>query len=244
MQTLDGAIAQHQNQQQIPNQQGQQERSDQISALTQHNNTNTPNPSEAQHLDGPLQHNLPIRIPNGVKLAIQQIARQFRPFNAPPAPQPISDEQIEAKEAENAADAEEAEERQARELEQEIERQDHGQPQHLVINVHDRERMRAANRFFTPHTTPTAHPPYPQLFQEIEEGQDGMHYDPNASIRDSEPQRKMGRIRQGPQVKSPSLRRRKIYAISVKRQRRLKMKKHKFKKLLRRTRTLRRKLDK
>lgn len=33
-------------------------------------------------------------------------------------------------------------------------------------------------------------------------------------------------------------------AISVKRQRRLKMKKHKYKKLMRRTRTLRRKLDK
>jgi hypothetical protein len=35
-----------------------------------------------------------------------------------------------------------------------------------------------------------------------------------------------------------------MFAISVKRQRRLKMKKHKFKKLLRKTRTLRRKLEK
>lgn len=37
---------------------------------------------------------------------------------------------------------------------------------------------------------------------------------------------------------------RKMYTISVRRQRKLKMKKHKFKKLLRKTRTLRRKLDK
>lgn len=36
----------------------------------------------------------------------------------------------------------------------------------------------------------------------------------------------------------------KMYTISVRRQRKLKMKKHKFKKLLRKTRTLRRKLDK
>jgi hypothetical protein len=34
-----------------------------------------------------------------------------------------------------------------------------------------------------------------------------------------------------------------MLAISVKRQRRLKMKKHKYKKLMKRTRTLRRKLD-
>jgi Mitochondrial domain of unknown function (DUF1713) len=70
-----------------------------------------------------------------------------------------------------------------------------------------------------------------------------MHYDPNASITNPESQRRIGRIRQGPQGKSPGLRR-KMYAISVKRQRRLKMKKHKYRKLMRRTRTLRRKLDK
>lgn len=71
-----------------------------------------------------------------------------------------------------------------------------------------------------------------------------MHYDPNASIMNPEPRRKTGRIRQGPHGKSAGLRRRKMYAISVKRQRKLKMKKHKYKKLMRRTRTLRRKLDK
>lgn len=71
-----------------------------------------------------------------------------------------------------------------------------------------------------------------------------MHYDPNASILNPEPQRRIGRIRQGPQGRVIGLRRRKLYAISVRRQRRLKMKKHKYKKLMRRTRTLRRKLDK
>ncbi len=245
VQNLDSNIAQSQNQQQNQNQQqGQQDRSDLIAALTQHNNSNGSNSSEPQHLDGASQQSIPLRVPNRVKLAIQQIARQFRPFNPPPAPQPITDAQIEAKEAENAAAAE-AEEQQAQQLEQQIARQDPPQrPRHLVINVHERARERQANRFFTPHTSQIETPAYPSLLHEIEEGGSGMHYDPNASIMNLEPQRRIGRIRQGPQGKSVGLRRRKMYAISVKRQRKLKMKKHKYKKLMRRTRTLRRKLDK
>jgi Mitochondrial domain of unknown function (DUF1713) len=250
VQTLDSSIAQSQNQPQNQNQQqgqqGQQDRSDLVSALTSHSNTNASNSSEPQHLDGASPQNLPLRVPNGVKLAIQQIARQFRPFNPPPPPQPISDAQIEAKEAENAAAAAaEAEEQQAQQLEEQIERQDaHRRPRHVVVNVHERARERQANRFFTPHTTRIENPAYPSLLHEIEEGGSGMHYDPNASIMNPESQRRIGRIRQGPQGKSPGLRRRKMYAISVKRQRRLKMKKHKYRKLMRRTRTLRRKLDK
>jgi Mitochondrial domain of unknown function (DUF1713) len=246
VQNLDGNIAQSQNQQQHQNQQsGQQDRPNLISALTQHNNSNASNFSEPQHIDGSPQQSISSRVPNGVKLAIQQIARQFRPFNPPPVPQPISDAQIEAKAAEQAAAAEEAEEEQARQLEQQIERQDTTQgPRHLVINVHDRARERQANRFFTPHTTRIEQPLYPQLLAEIEEGVDGRtRYDPNASIMNPEPRRRVGRIRQGPQEKSVR-RGKKMYAISVRRQRKLKMKKHKFKKLMRRTRTLRRKLDK
>ena len=183
-------------------------------------------------------------------MAIQQIARQFRPFNPPPPPQPISDAQIEAKEAENAAAAAaaEAEEQQAQQLEEEIARQDAPQRlRHSIINVHERALQRQANRFFTPHTTEIENPAYPSLLHQIEErGEgDGIDYDPNASIMNQEePRRRPGRIREGPQGKSPGLRRRKLYAISVKRQRRLKMKKHKYKKLMRRTRTLRRRLDK
>jgi Mitochondrial domain of unknown function (DUF1713) len=242
VQSLDSTIAQAQNQSQSQNQQqGQQDRSDIISALTQNQNAQTSNSSEPQHLDGAPQQNISLRIPNGVKIAIQQIARQFRPFNPPPAPQPISDAEIEAKEAENAAAAEEAEERQARELEEQIERQDVPQrPRHMIINVHKRARERQTNRFFTPHTARIEHP---QPTHEIVNNT-GMHYDPNASIRDPKPNnRRAGRISGRHQIKGPGLRRSKIYAISVKRQRRMKMKKHKFKKLMRRTRTLRRKLD-
>lgn len=245
VQTLDSNIAQSQTQQ--PNQGQQQiqhDRSDLISALTQHNNSSASNSSEPQHLDGASQQTLPLRVPHGVKLAIQQITRQFRPFNPPPAPQPISDEQIEAKEAENAAAAAEAEEHQAQLLEEEIERQDaHRQPRHLTIDVHERAQQRQANRFFTPHTTRMENPSYPQLLHEIEEMENEMHNDPNAGVLNPEPSGRIGRIRQGPQGKSVWLRRR-MYAISVRRQRRLKMKKHKYKKLMRRTRTLRRKLDK
>ncbi|KAF7503577.1 hypothetical protein GJ744_003605 [Endocarpon pusillum] len=251
VQNLDSTIAQSQSEPQTQNQQqGQQDRSDLISAITQHNNPNSSNTSEPQHLDGASQQHLSLRIPNGIKLAIQQIARQIRPFNPPPPPQPISDAQIEAKEAENAAAAAaaEAEEQQAQQLEQQIARQDAPQRlRHSIINVHERARQRQANRFFTPHTTEMENPAYPSLLHRIEEGgeDDRIHYDPNASIMNQEElRRRPGRIREGPQAKSAGLRRRKLYAISVKRQRRLKMKKHKYKKLMRRTRTLRRKLDK
>jgi Mitochondrial domain of unknown function (DUF1713) len=246
VQTLDSTIAQNQSRQQPQNnQQGQQDRSDLISALTQNNNPNVSNSSEPQHLDGPPQPNITLRVPNGVKLAIQQIARQFRPFNPPPAPQPISDEQIEAKAAENAAAAEEAEEQLAQQLEEQLQSQEFfPRTRHAIINVHERARERQANRFFTPHTTRIEHPPYPQSLHEIEEGGSGMQYDPNTSIMNPEPERRIGRIRQVGRIKSPGLRRRKLFALSVRRQRRLKMKKHKYKKLMRRTRTLRRKLDK
>ena len=245
VQHLDSSIAQSHHQPRSRNhQQGQQDHSDLISALTQHNNSDASSSSEPQHLDGTFQQNIALDVPNELKLAIQQIARQFRPFNPPPAPQAISDAQIEAKEAENAAAAAEAEEEQARQLEEQIERQDGPQqPRSLVLRVHGRARERQANRFFTPHTTRIENPSHPQNLDEIQEDRNGMYYDPNASIMNPEPERRMGRIRQGPETKSVGLRRRKLYALSVKRQRRLKMKRHKHKKFLRRTRTLRRKLE-
>lgn len=82
VQTLDSSIAQSQTQH--PNQsqqQSQHDRSDLISALTQHNTPNASTSSEPQHLDGTSQQNLPLKVPNGVRLAIQQITRHFRPFN-------------------------------------------------------------------------------------------------------------------------------------------------------------------
>lgn len=246
MHNLDANIAQSQHSEQSQNQQlGQQDRADIISALTQHNIPSSSTASEPQHLDGAPQPNLPLRIPNGVKLAIQQIARQFRPFNPPPAPRPISDAQIEAKAAENAAAEAETDGHQAQQLQGRARGHDVSQqPRHVLINVRERARARQANRFLTPHTARIEDPTYPQLVYEIGQGGDGMHYDPNASIMNPEPPRRSGRIRQGPQGKGVGLRRRRMYAISVKRQRRLKMKKHKYKKLMRRTRTLRRKLDK
>lgn len=246
MQNLDSNIEPSQHPKHNANQQlDQQERADIISALTQHNNAHASNTSEPQHLDGAPPQNVALRLPNGVKLAIQQIARQFRPFNPPPAPHPISDAQIEAKEAEDAAVAAEARDQQAHRLKGPLGTQDELQrPRHIVIKIHERVRERDANQFFTPHTTGIEDPTYPQLVYEIEQGDDSMHYGPDTGIMNPEPPRRSGRIRQGYQGKTVGLRRRKLYALSVKRQRRLKMKKHKFRKLLRMTRTLRSKLDK
>ena len=50
----------------------------------------------------------------------------------------------------------------------------------------------------------------------------------------------MGRIREPSASRQERM---KMFLISVKRQRKLKMKKHKYKKLMKRTRNLRRKLD-
>jgi hypothetical protein len=263
VQELDTSIARSQSQQQQQQQQtqdqnqlGQQERSDLISALTQSSHPSLPNGSEPQHLDGTPQQNISVHIPNGVKLAIQQIARQHRPFNPPPAPRPISDAQIEAEEAANALAAEEAEEDQARQLEQQIQEQDFfAQPQRATHSVYHGRRPRQANRFFTPHTAPMerdhplpyTQPPQPNYHHIDGRGNGILQIDPRAGITDtlprpSRPHDGFDRSGVSRRRRSPSRREEKLYAISVKRQRRLKMKKHKYKKLMRSTKTLRKKL--
>ncbi|KAI1614937.1 hypothetical protein EDD37DRAFT_402177 [Exophiala viscosa] len=183
-----------------------------IKALTQRNDTSS-DPNRAHHLDGaPQTINVSGR---NVKLVIQEIAKRFRPFNVPPAPVPVSDAEISAAEAEAAA-AEANEEMQAKSLEVQIESQEHDPYiQQVVLNVHEQGEAEDEG-FFTSHSAPMT---------EIEEASAGPE------MLDTRHSGRVGRVR-----------RTGMYAISVKRQRRLKMKKHKYRKLMRKTRNIRRRL--
>jgi len=221
------AAVEHLDEQIANKQAGQQDQSvaqkaEIIRALTQHND-NVANPadsSHAHHLDGappPTQ----IRIPAGnLKLVVQEIARRFRPFNVPPAPIPVSDAEIAARDTEAAA-AEANEELQAQELEIQIENQDaDAYIQQVVLNVREKADLQN-DGFFIGQGVPVP----AARAQEVANPAPG----PRAG----------GRQRRGLLRRKPS-----VYAISVKRQRRLKMKKHKYKKLMRKTRNLRRRQDK
>ncbi|KIW12157.1 hypothetical protein PV08_09432 [Exophiala spinifera] len=193
--------------------QGAEQKAAIIKALMQRNNENTADPNRTRHLDGQSQT---ININGGnVKLVLQDLARRFRPFNTPPAPTPLSDTEIEAAEAQAAAE-EAGEEMQARFLEVEIQNQDNDPyVQQVVMNVIERDSS-DHDGFFTPHSSPMMEIEDASTMREIQEQVRG---------------RRLGHRRR------PAM-----YAISVKRQRRLKMKKHKYRKLMRKTRNARRRL--
>jgi hypothetical protein len=216
VQNLDDNIQHHQDHQTV------QQKADMITALTQPN-------SPPQNLDG--QPRQSPRPPQGVQIVIQEIARRFRPYNAPPPPLAFSDAELEAREAEAAA-AEATEEQQARELEVRIEGQDAEQPhvQTVILNVHQNAEDLQEGQFFT-HRSPSISIQQPH-------SQDNT-INTDVETRDiSEPSHQHMTYLERRQ------RNNKMYAISVKRQRRLKMKKHKYKKLMRKTRNLRRRQDK
>jgi hypothetical protein len=185
-----------------------------IKALVQRND-NSADANRVHHLDGIPQS---VNAAGGnVKLVIQELARKFRPFNVPPPPTPITDAEIDAAEAEAAA----AEEMQAKTLEVEIEGQDYDPYiQQVVFNVPDQDAAHMQKGdFFTSHNT---------AMVDME--------DATAAVREiQDPTAYRGRF--GGRRRSPGM-----YAISVKRQRRLKMKKHKYRKLMRKTRNIRRRL--
>jgi hypothetical protein len=236
VQSLEGNIAQQQQNSQ--SQQPGPRRTDITTALTQHYNQQS-NPNQTQHLDGqPPQIN--IRTPKGVQLMIQEVARHFRPYNTPPAPVPISDADFDAREAEVAA-AEAAEEVQTRDLEREIENQDRDQTltsrRRVLVTLHENNDL-GSREFFTQRA------PMVRIREPRARGILRQHIRlPAAEVPSS-----IGRARRGgyPAQKEREIRihRPTFYAISVKRQRRLKMKKHKYKKLMRKTRNQRQRLHK
>jgi len=178
-----------------------------IKALVQANNN--VDSDEPHHLDGAPQSVNP-GSPN-VRIALQEIARRFRPYNVPPAPVPIADPEANSSQYHGAEN----------EMFLEVEVQEEGSEpylQRVVINGQNSEDLET-REFFTSNTTPTVEIEDPTGFQYV--------VDPEIE------QPSIGRRRQG-LYRSPTM-----MALSVKRQRRMKMKKHKFKKLTKRLRTLR-----
>ncbi|KAL9617640.1 MAG: hypothetical protein Q9160_007557 [Pyrenula sp. 1 TL-2023] len=182
---------------------------------------------------------------------IEQFAKQFRPFRIPPAPEPISNLNFAIVDGgtphENQLSPHEE-----HPLQRVLpEHQAPGKSEeatvyraYLTVKEHV---LRNGEKYFTAHASPlvkirkrsrkgktraktsigNVSNPLPTTFQD--------------SGRTSTPY--MQRKRRNVQIIA-ELKERNLHALSVKRQRKLKMKKHKHKKLMRKTRNLRRKLDK
>ena len=186
---------------------------------------NPAEPNQPHHLDG-APHNTQLRVGSNVKLVIQEIAKRFRPFNAPPPAVPVSEAEFEAREAEVEAVIEANEAHQAKELEFHVEHQD---GENMVLTLREKSDVKDG-QFFTSHNAPRVQIEDAAEVQEISEPM------PRAT--------QSGRTRRGVYIPARRRRGEEMLAISVKRQRRLKMKKHKYKKLMRKTRNLRRRQDK
>jgi hypothetical protein len=159
------------------------------------------------------------QIQGQLKQLIQDLHR-FRPFNVPPVPVPFKEFEQSPESDAAAAESEANEEMQARHLEISIQ-QEGSDPyiQQVVLNVPQSAEDRG---FFTSHGSPSTRVDEAASIEEID---------------DVNPGRTFTRRRFG--YNDGRARYQDMFAISVKRQRRLKMKKHKFKKLTRRTRNLR-----
>lgn len=158
-----------------------------------------------------------------LRSAIQDFAKNLQPFSPPPAPVPMPDA-----EASSAIEAEEAD----------SELSDGQRSYSTVLTIRESNNNDGSKSYeaFTTPFVPVEDFEAPSGAEEgkvIEEG--GTTQFPIRFLEQEPARQNMRQRRQNERT---------MHAISVKRQRRLKMKKHKRKKLLRRTRTLRRKLDK
>ena len=186
-----------------------------------------------------------IRYFTDLKSAIDELAKEWRPFNPPPAPVPMSEEQIAA--AEKATqEASSSSSPFNQHSENTDENLDDPYIQELIIvkSSPDSSDGSVQTEFFTsqfssPSYTDTSPSSQPQ--QTISEPQQITTQTQLPSSPSGTSSRPMSRRRVG--IRQPTRTKQIIHAISVKRQRKLKMKKHKYKKLMRRTRNLRRKLD-
>lgn len=228
------------------------EKADLIRSLTHHNDANN------QQGDGQ-QETINVHVPNGsVRLVIQEIKNRFRAYNVPPPPTPVSQQELDAIDAEeNASEANE--ESLSRDLEAQVQSQDvqtavaRGRRDRRKIEAQLRQQQQSSFQAKSLSDIPVA-----EVFQNRGDSfsidldlQNGHFFTPrydaqNSTTTDTAMTREgsSGRVRRGFGV--PGMLYRKPTAmrlISVKRQRRLKMKKHKYKKLMRKTRNLRRKLD-
>lgn len=190
-------------------QQFSQEESDLRDAVTQSSVSNA-EMGDAQHFDGAR--------PQTIHIDIQELAKSFQPFKAPPAPLPMDQTHLPGVVAQQSPPAK-----------RKTVRRSYSTRLLITENIH-----------------PNGHTTYetrasPFVEESAGEPQEQMKLPPASRQtflkRMLERQRRLVEWREGGDRKDV------WRAISVKRQRKLKMKKHKYKKLMRRTRNLRRKLD-
>ncbi|KAK2746463.1 hypothetical protein FQN57_003089 [Myotisia sp. PD_48] len=187
--------------------------------------------SDVTHLDAMPIHEL--------QASIQEFAKRLRPFNPPPPPVPMDNSAAPESDRLQSTSAalEETEDLEA------TAPQPRERSYTAVLTIRESTHS-DGTKSFNAHASPFVRvnkdieaPSSSQQQIQIENRDEPVEIsDPSGLLPEMIIQRlQRDRIRE---------RRSRMYAISVKRQRKLKMKKHKHKKLLRRTRTLRRKLDK
>ncbi len=207
--TLENASSGHHNdpQQMTP------EEIDLRQAVTQASSSNA---DQSTHLDIPAKT---------LHISLQELAKNFRPFNPPPAPVPLgSGMETTIMSVENERRQTEAEDLPA--------------PTHksytTTLTIYESTYPNGQKTYKT-HTTPVVEEPASSQAHE-----NSVRYLPPAPHN----QPFLGRMRDRQAQHLDRLVEREGWmAISVKRQRKLKMKKHKYKKLMKRTKNLRRRLD-
>ncbi|OAX83886.1 hypothetical protein ACJ72_01746 [Emergomyces africanus] len=164
-----------------------------------------------------------------LRISIQDFAKTLRPFNPPPPPVPM--DSFGEQDIPTEAEAEAAES----DIQEGVREQSYSTVLTITESTHDDGR-----KTYEAHSSPLVRIDNKDAPSSSTYEGEKVIQDQGGSFSISEPD--MGHRQQHRVPRSIG---RKVYhAISVKRQRKLKMKKHKHKKLMRRTRTLRRKLDK
>ena len=158
--------------------------------------------------------------------SLEELVAHFKPFRAPPPPQPFPDQ------AEKTASTTQKSAAKAKPKQKTFT---------ATITVTESTDS-AGRKHYTASSSPITRLPEPaagaahdtSTWTTRRERMRKRHHAP--SLQSAQPVLRIPMGIRGERIK-------KVYAISVKRQRKLKMKKHKYKKLMKRTRTLRRKLE-
>ena len=182
-------------------------------AVTQASPSNSD--QSAHHLDLPAKT---------LHFSLQELAKNFRPYIPPPAPVPLGSYPEESHTSPQELQYQPKAEAQSAPTQKSYT---------TTLTIHETSYPSGQKTYRT-HTTPIIENPAPQSLE--------------TEIRDLPPIPKnqpfLGRMRQRQvQYMDKLVERDAWVAISVKRQRKLKMKKHKYKKLMKRTKNLRRRLD-
>jgi len=179
------------------------------------------NDGRVHHLDG---------VPRTKTL--EEVVAQLKPYHAPKAPQPLDAAQSQRKQAAKSTSAQKASQQEAT--------SDWPRDRSFQTTIVIRETTgRDGAKYYTAQSTPVVQIPDSSATTESEVSEPASQSNPLRQIREAPNQPFRNRMRQ----KSWRFVRERMQAISVKRQRKLKMKKHKYKKLMKRTRNLRRRLD-